>query len=490
MKKIDGLTTKILYLLIIMMAKAYDNKLTNPIKKYEGSDKDMVNHLTQLWKDKKVTFGRDVSFENLPRKFDLNNFKNTLSKVSENLVFRGNFGAYESPLEKEMSLTKKSIIMSKNECKTLYLCLHDLIKYDSIRSHLFDKIKFADIFIKHKKGCNKDPKNFRFLSNHTKIFKIIDKFWTNNLVKILEKNNALPDRSIVKNNFSRKFSISIRDLALEKIVKVRNGKKIVLLDIKKAFDSVSWVSLNELVTKNLSRKINKKFAEKTMSQYMFLNTNRCILFQNRKIKCNRSIATGLPSSTIIFSLLIEEIIYQWKNVNKYTDVIVNTFVDDMYIELSDTSDSLELINSLISFLKKFNLIINESKTKTNITNLPYSQIEDSDCYLGMPFAKKYDDYIKECIRMFNEKYYQITSDDIIDIIESDNSKKKIKNEIIGFFNYKLYGLKKFNDSDIDVLAILKGYQNRKNKLNFSILEIIIGFIFSTFVLLLKKLIYL
>merc|ERR1711871_836261 len=97
----------------------------------------------------------------------------------------------------------------------------------------------------------------------------------------------------------REYSVSIRDLALEKVIKVSNGKKIVLLDIQKAFDSVSWTSLNELVTKNITRKIGKQYAERMMAQYMFLNTNRCILFQNNKINCYRSIATGLPSSTIV-----------------------------------------------------------------------------------------------------------------------------------------------------------------------------------------------
>ena len=130
------------------------------------------------------------------------------------------------------------------------MCLNDLFRYNSIRSDLFGKIKFADIFLKHKKGDNKDPKNFRFLSNHTKIFKIIDKYWTNSMIGALQKNNCLPDSSIVRNNFSREFSMSIRDLALEKLEKYNMGKKIVLLDIQKAFDSVSWPVLNKLVTKN------------------------------------------------------------------------------------------------------------------------------------------------------------------------------------------------------------------------------------------------
>ena len=465
------------------MAKAYENKLTNPIKKYEGSDKDMVIHLTKLWEAKKTTFGRDVNFDELPENINLLNFKNTLSKISDNLVFRGNFGAYDNELEKEMSLTKKSVVLDKKNCKTLYLCLNDLIKYNSIRSELFDKIKFADIFIKHKKGDNTDPKNFRFLSNHTKIFKIIDKFWTNSLINTLEKNNALPDKSIVKNNFSREYSVSIRDLALEKVIKVSNGKKIVLLDIQKAFDSVSWTSLNELVTKNITRKIGKQYAERMMAQYMFLNTNRCILFQNNKINCYRSIATGLPSSTIVFSLLIEEIIYQWKKEVNASDVIVNTYVDDMYLEFNDTSNSLFLVDSLIKFLKKYNLIINESKTKTNIETLPYSQIEKSDCYLGLPFADNKEDYIAECVKMFNDRYYNLTVDEIVDIIKNDD--RKVRKEIIGFFNYKLYGLKKFEKNlEIDVLNILDNFNNN-TKDDFNVFLFFISFLVECFNLILK-----
>ena len=74
------------------MAKAYEDNLVNPEKKYMGSDKDMVKHLTDLWKAKKSTFGRDIEFDNLPQKIDLIRFKDTLSRISDNLVFRGNFG--------------------------------------------------------------------------------------------------------------------------------------------------------------------------------------------------------------------------------------------------------------------------------------------------------------------------------------------------------------------------------------------------------------
>lgn len=440
------------------MSKSYEAKLMNPIIKYQGSDEDMISYLSDLWKDDITVNKTKKSFKEVPKDINISNFKNTLSKVSDNLIFRGNFGAYDNMLEKEMSLNKKSIIMNKKDCKELYLCLNDLIRYNNIRPSLFDNIKYATVFVKHKKGDDKDPKNFRFLSNHSKCFKILDKFWTNNLINVLSRNNSLPDKTIVRNNFDRTFTVSIRDLALEKMYKFKNGSKIVLLDIKKAFDSVSWNILKELLINNLTRKINKNFAEKMVEQYMFLNTNRSIKFNSETIKFNKSIATGLPSSTIVFSLLIEELIFEWFNKEKcQEEILINTFVDDMYLEFKDTKNSYQLTESLIKFLNKHKLIINTSKTKTNIEELPYSKIDKTECYLGMPFALNKNDYIEECVEMFKDKYYDIDVADMIDILESE-SHAKIKKEIKGFFNYKLYGLKNFENGEINVLEILKSYQ--------------------------------
>ena len=348
--------------------------------------------------------------------------------------------------------------MNYKQSKELYLCLNDFIRYNNIRSSLFDNIKYATIFIKHKKGDNKDPKNFRFLSNHTNCFKILDKFWTNNLIATLTRNKSLPDKKIVMNNFDRTYTVSIRDLALEKIFKFKNGSKIVLLDIRKAFDSVSWNILKDLLVKNLTRKVNKKFADKIVEQYMFLNTQRCIKFKSKTIKFNKSIATGLPSSTIVFSLLIEQIIFEWMNKEKcHNQVLINTFVDDIYLEFKDTICAFQLVESLIKYLNDNELVINSSKTKTNIDNLPYDKINKSECYLGMPFVLNEKEYIEECIFMFKDKYYDIEVKNMIDILESKEH-VKVRKELLGFFNYKFYGLKNFGKNEINVLEILKFYQ--------------------------------
>jgi hypothetical protein len=447
----------------IKMESAYYSKLFNPLITYKGTDDQMIAYLSYLWKDNTSTrtpIG-DANFVNHKQNINVTQFKAIMNKISDNIVFRGNFGAYGEALEKELSLNKKSIIMNYKQSKELYLCLDDLIKYNRIRPELFEKIKYATIFIKHKKGDEKDPKNFRFLSNHHKIFKILDKFWTNSLINILKKNKGLPDRVIVRNNLDREYSVSIKDLALEKLTRFKLGKKIVLLDIQKAFDSVSWNALEKLLLRNITRKVNKQFAEKIVKQYMFLNTERCIKFNSKSIKFNKSIATGLPSSTLVFSLIIEQIIFEWTTKEKCNDeLLVNTFVDDMYLEFSDITRCDYLVRSLINYLKDNDFIINESKTKTNIEELQYSKIDCSDCYLGLPFANNDRRYVEECVIMFKNRYYDISIKNMINILESDKDKNiKVRRQILGFFNYKLHGLKLFGRNNLDVLDTLKEYIN-------------------------------
>ena len=167
--------------MVIKMELEYYSKLFNPIIAYKGTDDQMIAYLSYLWNDTKSTHKHicEANFINHTQNINITQFKAIMNKISDKIVFRGNFGAYGNALEKELSLNKKSIIMNYKQSKELYLCLNDFIRYNNIRSSLFDNIKYATIFIKHKKGDNKDPKNFRFLSNHTNCFKILDKFWTN-----------------------------------------------------------------------------------------------------------------------------------------------------------------------------------------------------------------------------------------------------------------------------------------------------------------------
>jgi len=436
------------------------DKLVKKSHNYTGTDEDMVEYLENLWSSEVVYNLPKVKFAKLKNNIPIRKFQQSLTNMTDNLIFRGNFGAYNDKLEKELSLNKNSIILSKDSCKLLYYCFDDLFRYNMIRESLFRKICNATIFIKHKKNETDIPSNFRFLSNHHKLFKIIDKFWTNNLISILKKNNSLPDKNIVRNNFDREYSVSIKELAIEKLKIYKSNKKIVMIDLKKAFDNVCWKTLETLLTNNLTRKVNKEFAKKYIQQYMFLNSQRNIHYNSNNIKIKKSIGTGLPSSTIIFSLLIEEVIYQWyKRENCQEDVNVNTYVDDMFLEFKKLDKVDYLINSLFNILTEYNFIVNKNKTLTNIDNLGFPIIKDNDCYLGLPFSSSEEKYILNCIELFQNRYYNITRDEIVEILKNDDN-PKVRKEILGFFNYKLYGLKLFDYDEIDVLEILDN--NKKN----------------------------
>ena len=444
---------------------SFNQKLIKSSSKYTGSDEDMITYLESLWSSHENYKINNHNFSTKTKNINFNRFKINLIKMSDNLVFRGNFGAYNDKLEKELSLNRKSIVLTKDSCKLLYNCFNDLFRFNQIRSSLFHQIKNAEIFIKHKKNDTNEPSNFRFLSNHHKLFKIIDKFWTNNLILVLKNNNCLPDKNIVKNNFDREFNISIKDLALDKLKVFHSNKKIVMIDLQKAFDNVSWKTLESLLKSNLTRKIGDVTANKFVEQYMFLNTQRVIKYNNSTVKHKKSIATGLPSSTITFSLIIEELIFQWlEKENCKDDLSINTYVDDMFLEFFKNDRIEYLVKSLFDFLEKYNFKINKDKTLTNIDILDFTKIKDSDCYLGLPFADSKEKYIDICIDQFNKRYYNINLEDIITILKSDDFEKN-KKEIFGFFNYKFYGLKNFDIEKIDVLSILenqKTYKTQKN----------------------------
>ena len=159
--------------------------------------------------------------------------------------------------------------------------------------------------------------------------------------------------------------------------------------------------------------------------------------------------------------MIEQIIYQWQNLDpKNKQLKINTYVDDIFIEFLSTDCYSEITESLINYLDRYNLKVNPNKTKTNIVSLPYSQLTSSDTYLGLPFANSVKTYIKVCITMYQNKHHNKTAKQLVEIL-LDKDQVLIHKTINGFFNYKFYGLNRFNDElfdkETDVLTILLLY---------------------------------
>ena len=64
-----------------------------------------------------------------------------------------------------------------------------------------------------------------------------------------------------------------------------------------------------------------KTSKNLVKQYMNLIKNRRCFYKNNCIKIYKSVPTGLPSSTIIFTLIMQSIIEEFVNIMKHDNII-------------------------------------------------------------------------------------------------------------------------------------------------------------------------
>jgi len=75
----------------------------------------------------------------------------------------------------------------------------------------------------------------------------------------------------------------------------------------------------------------------------------------KNINYQKGLPVGLPSSNLVFSLIIDEIIFRWKNQNEHLfeigkDFKLNIYVDDIYIKLFNLIIKDSVIITLIDIL--------------------------------------------------------------------------------------------------------------------------------------------
>lgn len=304
-----------------------------------------------------------------------------------------------------------------------------------------------------------NPDNFRYLTNHHNVIKIIDRLWCLELIN--KCKNKLPDKNIfISNLINQKFKKIYKIL----ISNTENLENIIILDIKKAFDSLDWNIIYRLLLINLTRKINKKEAIKLLNEYFLIIKNKKIYYENILIDIFSGIPSGLPSSKIIFQFVLEEIYLRWihKNINFKNCFAINIYMDDIYFKFNENIQINPILISIsfINYLKEFGLIINTKKIKVskNLYNYKFGSIlNENDFYLGIPFSRDFKLFGNLILQKFHETYNtNISWNDIYNIIIQN---KNSKNCILGFFCYKL--------------SILYGYQINKS--------IIVNYIYKNFI---------
>ena len=161
-----------------------------------------------------------------------------------------------------------------------------------------------------------------------------------------------------------------------------------------------------------------------VSQYMFIIKNRQLYYNNNIVKYKKGLPTGLTSSNLVYTMLMDEIIHEWLQNNDIiidTDIILNIFVDDFYIKILNVNKLNMVITSLVSVLEKYKFKVNFSKCKIDMKLLEnkcdilnqFSILTENDLYLGIPFTRDYKKYTDLILKKYNERYNcSMTYDDV------------------------------------------------------------------------------
>ncbi len=457
------------------MAEPKDDKvLTQPNSEHIPEPKDeididyinvIINETEQL--DKKIeqqiaepkedailnkSSGKENSSDNITEEqlvdlnFDINNEEEFKKYVKQNLGLIREIGyrVYNNiGLEKEVNVNPNDV--TDKDIDIVYQ-----FKTGSMitKKNLMGNIAHSTIYPKYKSGDYKKPENFRYLVNHHNTIKILDRLWCIDLIKKIGSVKNMPDNKIFKSSLVKRYNKNIVVTADENTQSMSN---VVLLDISKAFDSVNWDVLEDLLISNLTRKTSKEIAEEFVNQYMLILVSRELFYNKEKIEVSKGIPTGLPSSTLIFTLVMEEIIYRWCNETQYknlTEFIMNVYVDDIYLKILDISNANTIVTSLINYLTKYKLMVNKLKSradkKLHLEDFP--ELLETDCYLGIPFTRDIQKYGKIVLEEFNKKKMIIDWNEIVDILSKNNDKKLVP-KLMGFFLYKFSPFIKWEENN-------------------------------------------
>ena len=433
-----------------------ENNILDPKIKLTAPINEIINYLNKLW--------HGPSLDNHSRIYNIfSYFVN---------VYYNFWNPYKLPdIKKNLEELKKISYMYYNDCKINneqpiendnltndFEIVNEFINGNNLtRKNILKridikgkKICYCTIFYKYKPGQKilenypvNNPDNFRYFINHHNTIKILDNIW---YINVIEKSTGnLPNSDIfinklIKNNNTN--TIGLIDYANNNTLSIDN---VLLLDLIKAYDSIEWYILEDLLLSSLKRKMDIMCATELFDQYKTIMTNRVITYMGKIIKVSKSIPTGLSSSMLVFTYIIDEIITRWLIENIYNfqiniDFIINIYIDDIYIKILNLSKTNIIINTFIKILTKYKLNISFNKSRIS-KNLSYNtfkfiELSSTDLYLGIPFTRNISSYMEIILNLCNTKHnlsYEWI--DIYNILISN--KHKHKSLLISYMKYKL-----------------------------------------------------
>jgi len=387
---------------------------------------------------------KNSNYEIFSNFVNINNFEKYITEILNKKII--NPYTSESS-DKDFNIDKKYFTTKKIKFVYEYL----LEKNFDQKLNKLDKINSCRLYPKYKKDDESKPENYRFLTDHTNEFKLIDRIYLDILT------NIMPNNLINSNYFKASLN---RNVKMDSCCTVASNNtesldNVVLLDVSKAFDSVEWSILYNNMIEILTEYISPNFAKSITDEYFILLQNRKISYtktKNRKniINIGKSISQGLPSSNTIFSILFSSIINKWKSklCSKIDDyLLLNIYIDDIYIKFHKKQDVNEyFLFTLINELEENKLYVNKKKSFVDPNlglGLEYNKLIETNFYLGIPFTRNIELYKSLILDNYKEKHSKKIKKNNLEcnwtnfyniIIDKNHNLNK---HLIGFLRYKL-----------------------------------------------------
>lgn len=380
---------------------------------------------------------------------------------------------YTNSKDKDFKINKKYLTEHIKKDIYSFLC--------GEKKNYYKKYNNCKIYEKFKGTGDKNISfNYRYLTDHHIFIKIVDRIF-------IDINKKLVNSDTVDTNI---FILKILDIKVTPFVNVAihntlSKERVLCIDFKNAYDNVEWDNLRNHMIDFYIKSISLNLATLLTNFYFFILQNRRFEFKKNKINVKKGISQGFPSSTLIYTIFLMEIINNWKrkiNINIDQYMILNIYVDDIYIKFKSYSIiNNYLLCTLINEFKLNNIIINNLKCfgdkKLNLS-FEYNDFNKYSMYLGIPFTRNPKEYINCIMHDFFKKKHNLIKDLKIIfgnkkipnnsivlqhfyniICSNDINNKILKQNITGFFRYKFkpFSLNKMDNNEL--LIVFKYFLN-------------------------------